>query len=142
MPTAEEKEKEAKTKAMMKQDPKFIGRLIGGLDSSMQKMAEEKRKRIEQIEADQKELDQINAMIASHVSPNMRKLEENIKQRTALRDQLIKSQAEQKASLVSMSTDANSIVRNIMSKTSKLMRNTASQRLEEQRGFSMKTCSK
>ena len=142
MPTAADKEKEAKTKAMMKQDPKFIGRLIGGLDGAAQKMAEEKRKRNEQIAADQKELDQINAMIASHVSPNMRKLEENIRQRTELRDQLIKSQAEQKASLVSMSTDANSLVRNIMSKTSKLMRDTASQKLEEQRGFSMTTRTK
>lgn len=142
MPTDAEREKEAKTKAMMKQDPRFIGRLIGGLDGSMKKMADDKRKKQEQIDADQKEIDQINAMIASHIAPNMKKLEENIKQRTALKEQLLKSQAEQKAQLVAMSTDANSLVRNIMSTTSKLTRKTASQKLEEARGFSMTTTSK
>ena len=141
MPTDAEREKEAKTKAMMKQDPRFIGRLIGGLDGSMKKMADEKKRRQEQIDADQKEIDQINAMIASHVTPNMQKIEQNIQTRTALKEHLIKSQADQKAKLTTMSTDANTLVKNIMSKTSKLTRETASQKLEEARGYGMKTAS-
>jgi bifunctional N-acetylglucosamine-1-phosphate-uridyltransferase/glucosamine-1-phosphate-acetyltransferase GlmU-like protein len=142
MSTDADREKEAKTKAMMKQDPRFIGRLIGGLDGSMKKMAEEKRKRQEEIDADQKEIDQINSMIASHVAPNMQRLEDNIRQRTALKEELIKNQADQKAQLVSMSTDANKLVRNMMATASKLTRKTASQKLEEARGFSMTTSSK
>lgn len=60
-----------KMKQLMNSDPKFIGRLINGLDANMGKMLLQKKARLDEIAADQAEIDRIDAMIKSHVTPNM-----------------------------------------------------------------------
>ncbi len=60
-----------KMKQLMNSDPKFIGRLINGLDANMGKMLLQKRARMDDIAADQAEIERIDALIKSHVTPNM-----------------------------------------------------------------------
>ena len=80
----------------------------------------DKKKRFDQIEADQLELDQINAMIKTHIMPNVEKLDENIRKKTELRDHLTKQLAEQTDNLKKMERDAAALISSIRSKATKL----------------------
>ncbi|KAG1680393.1 hypothetical protein FOA52_015484 [Chlamydomonas sp. UWO 241] len=127
---------EDKIKALMATDPRFISRLITQLDSNMGKMVERKRKKLEEMAAWQAEMDKLDHMISSHVQPNINRLTTQVAEKIALRDASAVKLGEQKTNLVKMERDAAALISSIKGKTSKLMKNTASQRLEELRGFS------
>ncbi|GFH29481.1 uncharacterized protein HaLaN_28144 [Haematococcus lacustris] len=95
---------QARIKQLMKGDPKFIARLIEQLDKQMHGLMLERQKRQAQLDADLKEMAQLDHTIATNIAPNLE--------------------------------EAASLLQATRSMTSKLRRNTASQRLEEARGFS------
>jgi len=80
----------------------------------------DKKKRLDQIDADQAELDQIDSMIKSHIMPNVEKLDENILKKTELRDHVAKQLAEQTESLKKMERDAATLISSIRTKATKL----------------------
>ena len=104
----------------MQSDPNFIKRLIGQLDKQMGGMVESKKKRLEQIEKDQAEIDQIDSMIKSHIQPNLDKLNESIKYKTELRDNLKKELELQTENLKKMERDAAALISSIRTKATKL----------------------
>lgn len=80
----------------------------------------DKKKKLEQIEADQAEIDQIDAMIKSHIQPNVERLDESIRNKTELRDHLVKELAQQTDNLKKMERDAATLISSIRSKATKL----------------------
>ncbi|GLC55314.1 hypothetical protein PLESTB_000971500 [Pleodorina starrii] len=79
-----------KIKILMKRDPKFITRLITQLDKSMHALILEKMRRREAIAAAEKEIEQINETIRTHVKPNLERLDSSIVTKRELRDNLAK----------------------------------------------------
>jgi hypothetical protein len=91
------------------------------LDSNMAKMMEQKRRRQEEIKADQEEINRINEMIKSHVTKNLERLDESIKAKSELRDSVAKELESQTNNIKQMEKDAAALIGSIRSKTSKLM---------------------
>ena len=104
----------------LQSDPNFIKRLIGQLDKQMSGMVGEKKKKLEQIEKDQAEMDQIDAMIKSHIQPNVDQLNQSIKYKTELRDNLKKELELQTNNLKKMERDAAALISSIRTKATKL----------------------
>ncbi|KAL6761332.1 flagellar associated protein [Haematococcus lacustris] len=123
-------------KQLMKGDSKFIARLIEQLDKQMHGLMLERQKRQAQLDADLKEMAQLDHTIATNIAPNLEKAVQAVRAKTQLRDQLKQQLAEQAGQLKKMQEEAASLLQATRSMTSKLRRNTASQRLEEARGFS------
>lgn len=126
---------EDKIKTLMRRDPKFISRLISQLDKQMHGMLESKQRRVEQMNQDQEEVDKINQIIASHVQPKLNTLNEDIKHKTALREHLQKQLDIEMANFRNLEREAANLIQKARITGGKLMRNTASQRLQEARGF-------
>mmetsp|Transcript_6741 Transcript_6741/g.14877 ORF Transcript_6741/g.14877 Transcript_6741/m.14877 type:complete len:202 (-) Transcript_6741:482-1087(-) len=125
-----------KIKQLMRGDPKFIERLISQLDKQMHNMMLQKVQRQEQIAADLKEIEKLDQIINSHVKPNLDRLNESISAKTELRSSVAKQLDDQTNNLKAMEREAAALIQSARTRTTKLMRATASQRLEEARGFS------
>ena len=104
----------------LQSDPNFIKRLISQLDQQMGGMSGDKKKKGEQIAADQAAIDQIDAMIKSHVQPNLDRLNEGIRQKTEMRDNLVRELALQTDNLKKMERDAAALISSIRTKSTKL----------------------
>lgn len=117
------------------QDPKFIGRLIGQLDSNMSRMIDDKHKRVTQIEEDTKELARLEEFINSNVQVSMDKLKADLAAKKEVRDRLQKQLDDQGERVKSMMQDATSIAMNARHVAATLRRKMANATLAEARGF-------
>ncbi|GLC44716.1 hypothetical protein PLESTF_001766500 [Pleodorina starrii] len=125
-----------KIKILMKRDPKFITRLITQLDKSMHALILEKMRRREAIAAAEKEIEQINETIRTHVKPNLERLDSSIVTKRELRDNLAKEIDASLGNVRNLEAEARALIQKTRHTAGRLMRNTATQRLEESRGFS------
>lgn len=123
-------------KQLMKADPKFIQRIIGQLDKSMHNMVMQKQKRLEENAAAQQEIDQINESIRTHIQPSLDRLDTSIRSKTDLRAHLTQQIEVEFTNVKNLEAGARALIQRSRHTAGKLMRTTASQRLEEQRGFS------
>ncbi|GBF92174.1 hypothetical protein Rsub_05256 [Raphidocelis subcapitata] len=124
-----------KIKTLMRRDPRFIGRLITQLDKHMHKMMAEKHERLEQIRADEEALATLDATVASHITPNLERLEVTIAEKTAQRAAIEAALAQQLSNCRDLGKEVSALVSRARHTSSKLRSKTASDRLQEARGF-------
>ncbi|GIL67230.1 hypothetical protein Vafri_20666 [Volvox africanus] len=125
-----------KIKILMRRDPRFITRLISQLDKSMHTLLLEKMRRQEEVAAAEKEITQINETIKTHIAPNLERLNKAITTKTELREGLAKQIDASMGNVRNLEQEARALIQKTRHTAGQLMRNTATQRLEEARGFS------
>ncbi|PNW73060.1 hypothetical protein CHLRE_14g617250v5 [Chlamydomonas reinhardtii] len=128
-----------KIKMLMKRDPKFIERLITQLDKNMHKMMLQKKAKLDEIAQAEKEIETINSQIKSHITPNLERLEGSIKSKRELRDQVKQQCDAEFAKVKDLEAEARALIQKSRHTAGKLYRATATQRMEEARGFSSST---
>ncbi|KAI8463628.1 MAG: flagellar associated protein [Monoraphidium minutum] len=128
--------KTEKIKILMRRDPRFIGRLIAQLDKHMHEKLYEKHQRLEAIKADEEALSRLDATIASHITPNLARVEEDISRKTALKAAIEAALVQQMGSCRDLEKACAALVSRARHTSGKLMSKTASDRLQEARGFS------
>ncbi|KAG2425834.1 hypothetical protein HXX76_013459 [Chlamydomonas incerta] len=121
---------------LMKRDPKFIERLITQLDKNMHKMMLQKKAKVDEIAEAEKEIETINSQIKSHITPNLERLEVSIKSKRELRDQVKQQCDAEFAKVKNLEAEARALIQKSRHTAGKLYRATATQRMEEARGFS------
>lgn len=124
-----------KIKELMGRDPRFITRLITELDKSMHSMMLDKEKRKQAIKADQEAMQKIDDTVAAHIKPNLDKLTAGLAAKKQLRDEVQQQLNSSLNNFKDMEREAAALVQMAKHATGKIMRTTASQRLQEARGY-------
>eukprot|EP00877_Chromochloris_zofingiensis_P004964 jgi/Chrzof1/14469/Cz09g03320.t1 len=131
--------KKDKIRELMSRDPKFIARLITQLDTQMHKMMREKYKRSQAVKEDQEALTKLEAVISTHVTPNLEKVNDDLQQKQQMKEQVQKQLDAELANLKNLEREAAALISRARHASGKLMGKTASDSLQEARGFTSTT---